>query len=50
MYSEKFKVLKEARHREGEIKTWNRKKKLKLINNNDIPQYKALILQKLLYN
>ena len=40
LYSEKFKVLKEARHREGEIKTWNRKKKLKLINNNDIPNTK----------
>ena len=37
MYSEKFKVLKEARHREREIKAWRREKKLRLIDNNDIP-------------
>jgi putative endonuclease len=40
LYSEKFKVLKKARHREGEIKTWCRKKKLKLIDNNNIPNTK----------
>ncbi|MFH1582686.1 MAG: GIY-YIG nuclease family protein [bacterium] len=30
-YSEEFKTLKEARHRESEIKTWRREKKLALI-------------------
>jgi putative endonuclease len=31
-YSEEFKVLKEARQREAEIKGWRREKKLNLIN------------------
>ena len=30
-YSEKFENLKEARHREAEIKRWNRSKKMALI-------------------
>jgi predicted GIY-YIG superfamily endonuclease len=30
-YSEKFETLKEARHREAEIKGWRREKKLNLI-------------------
>ena len=32
LYSEVFNTLKEARHREAEIKSWNRKKKIALIN------------------
>ena len=32
LYSEEFKTLKEARHRETEIKGWRREKKLALIN------------------
>ena len=32
LYSETFKTLKKARSREAEIKTWQRKKKLDLIN------------------
>ncbi len=31
-YSEKFNILKEARRRESEIKSWHREKKLNLIN------------------
>ena len=32
VYSENFDTLKDARKREAEIKSWNRGKKLKLIN------------------
>ena len=32
-YSETFATLKEARKREAEIKSWDRKKKLELIKN-----------------
>lgn len=32
-YSEEFKILKEARRRESEIKGWRREKKLNLIKN-----------------
>lgn len=31
VYSEEFKTLKEGRHREAEIKSWRREKKLNLI-------------------
>lgn len=33
-YFESFKTLKKARNREAEIKSWPRKKKLKLISGN----------------
>ncbi|MDP3901360.1 MAG: GIY-YIG nuclease family protein [bacterium] len=33
LYSEKFKTLKQARHRESEIKSWKRNKKIELIKN-----------------
>ena len=33
LYSEKFKTLKEGRHREAEIKSWRRDKKINLINS-----------------
>lgn len=32
-YSEKFQTLKEARHRETEIKSWPREKKIALVLN-----------------
>ncbi|MDP3974987.1 MAG: GIY-YIG nuclease family protein [Candidatus Jorgensenbacteria bacterium] len=32
VHSEEFKTLTEARHRENEIKSWRREKKLALIN------------------
>jgi len=35
-YSEKFKTSRAALRREAEIKSWNRKKKLKLIKNPKI--------------
>ncbi len=33
LYSETFKTLAKARHREAEIKSWRREKKLDLIRN-----------------
>ena len=38
VYSEHFKTLFEARHREAEIKNWSRKKKLALTNMSTISQ------------
>jgi putative endonuclease len=35
-YSEKFATLKEARHREAEIKSWHRVKKVDLIKDKRI--------------
>ena len=41
LYFEKFTTLKEARHRESEIKGWRREKKLNLIKSTDTPKLKA---------
>jgi len=35
MYSEEFEMLKDARAREAEIKTWRREKKMELINKGN---------------
>jgi putative endonuclease len=35
LYSEVFKILKDARKREAEIKRWRREKKLDLVNNSN---------------
>ncbi len=34
-YSENFETLREARQREAEIKSWNRNKKIQLINKKE---------------
>lgn len=41
-YSEEFNTLKEARHREAEIKDWKRKKKEKLWTKDQSASYWAI--------